>query len=356
MTNGMTNGMTSPKRKKATNEDKKGAGRGTTKKGTDHLNTSDTSDNVSNQPANHTNHTNHSNVADIGCNSVTQKKFTNLDDMQAHYEEKFKMLEEKFKMSEVSFLARVDGLHRILEQTDEVIGKLNMQIGELKKSFDFLSKETSDIKISQENATKNLETKIEFNGKYAHEIKAKTIDLEDRSRRENLVFFNFPETAEETTEHCEQYIKELISSLSILPEDEELYIDRAHRLGRKTPECANKPRPIIAKFAYYKQKNEIIRNGFKFRNTAINVSEDYSRETLREHKLLREHGRNAAQVFSDPIKSLVGYKVVYKRLLVTYSTNKNRNDAKKFVKSFTLDYIKNNPYWFKPQVQRLDND
>ena len=135
-----------------------------------------------------------------------------------------------------------------------------------------------------------------------------------------------------------------------------LYIDRAHRLGRKTPACANKPRPIIAKFSYFKQKDEIIKHGFKFRNTPINVSEDYSRETIKEHKMLRDHGKNAAQVFSDPIKSLVSYKVVYKRLLITYSLNKNKNDAKKFVKSFTLDYIKSNPYWFKPQVQRLDND
>ena len=231
-----------------------------------------------------------------------------------------------------------------------------MQIGELKKSFDFLSKETSEIKLSQDNAIKNLDNKIESNVRYVHEIKNKTIDLEDRSRRENLVFFNFPEAAEETAEQCEQYIKDLISSLSILPDDEVLYIDRAHRLGRKTPESTNKPRPIIAKFSYFKQKDEIIKNGYKFRNTAINVSEDYSGETLKEHKLLREHGRNAAQVFSNLMKSVIGYKVVYKRLLITYSVNKNKRDAKKFVKSFTLDYIMNNPYWFKPQVQRLDND
>ena len=191
-----------------------------------------TGDNVSSQL---TNQSNHLDTTDINCKS------TNLNDIHAYYEEKFKMLEEMFKMSEVSFNSKVDGLYKILEQKDEVIGKLNIQIGELKKSFDFLSKETSDIKVSHENTTKTLENEIKSNGNFAHEIKTKTIDLEDRSRRDNLVFFNFPEAPEETAENCEHYIKDLISSLSILPEDEELYIDRAHRLGRKTPECASKP-------------------------------------------------------------------------------------------------------------------
>ena len=91
-------------------------------------------------------------------------------------------------------------------------------------------------------------------------------------------------------------------------------------------------------------------------NLVDSISEDYSRETIREHKMLREHAKNAAQVFNDPIKALVSYKITYRRLLVTYSTNKNKQDAKKFVKGFSLEYIKNNPYWFKPQLQRLDKD
>ena len=304
------------------------------------------------------NYPNTSNVSNVS--NVIQTNITSLEDIHAHYENKFEELhvhyEEKFKLMEISLTSKVDALYEVLKQKDDIIGKLNREIGELKKSFDFLSNETSDIKASHENTRKILEDKIESNGKHVNDIKTKTIDLEDRSRRDNLVFFNFPECSEETSEHCEKYIQDLISNLSILPEDEVLYIDRAHRLGRKTPECENKPRPIIAKFSYHKQKAEIIKNGFKFRNTAINVSEDYSRETLQEHKLLRNHGKNAASVFSDPIKSLVHYKVAYKRLLVTYSVNKNKHDAKKFVKSFTLDYIKNNPYWFKPQVQRLDTD
>ena len=342
MTRGMARG-TPPKGNKPPNRCNAS---NTTAKTTDHPN-SVTSDNVSSQLSNNSN---------SDCKHVIKPNLTNLEDIHAYYEEKFNALEEKFKMSEVSFNSKVDGFLKILEQKDEVIGKLNRQIGELKTSFDFLSKETSDIKLSQENTAKLLENKIETNGKFVNEIKTKTIDLEDRSRRENLVFFNFPEAPEETADNCEHYIKDLISSLSILPEDEELYIDRAHRLGKKTPECASKPRPIIAKFSYFKQKNEIIKNGYKFKNTAINVSEDYSRETLKEHKLLREHGKNAVHVFSDPIKSLLSYKVVYKRLLLTYSSNKNKHDSKKIVKSFSLDYIKNNPYWFKPQVQRLDND
>ena len=252
-----------------------------------------------------------------------------IEDMHAVYEEKLKQLEEKLKNVELSLKSEIKTLYNIIKQKDDVIGNLNIQIGELKRSCDYLTKETADLKSSQENATKTIETKIESTAKFIHEVKSKTVDLEDRSRPENLVFFNFTEVPDETPEKCEQYIKDLIYKLNILPHDEELYIDRAHRLGHKNPECINKPRPIIAKFAYFKQKQEIIRNGHKFKTCPINVSEDYSRETIKEHKLLREHAKNAVEVFNDPIKALVSYKITYRRLLVTYSTNKNKQDAKK---------------------------
>ena len=110
----------------------------------------------------------------------------------------------------------------MLKQKDEVIGKLNIQIGELRQSCDYLTKETADIKSGHENTTKMLENKIESTGKYVHDIKSKTVDLEDRSRRENLVFFTFPEVPNETPDHCEEYIKDLVSKLEILPDGENL--------------------------------------------------------------------------------------------------------------------------------------
>ena len=229
----------------------------------------------------------------------------NVESVHSYYEEKIRLLEEKIKIQEVSYNSKLDAIYKVLAQKDDIIGKLNIQIGELRQSCDFLTKETSDIKLEHEETAKKLQSKIENNAKLVHEVKAKTVDLEDRSRRNNLVFYNFKESDNETPEDCEKYITELIDHLKILPENEELWIERAHRLGKKTPQCTERPRPIIAKFTYYKHKEEILRNGPKFRNVVVNVSQDYSRETIAEHKLLRDHGKKAAEVFKDPIKALI---------------------------------------------------
>ena len=159
-----------------------------------------------------------------------------IEDIQAQYEEKLKKVEEKLKNVELSLGSQIETLFKVLKQKDDVIGQLNVQIGELKKSCDFLSNETADLKNNHQKSTKMFENKIETTGTFVQEIKSKTVDLEDRSRRDNLVFFNFQEIPDKTPDNCEQYINDLVYKLGILPDDEVLYVDRAHRLGRKTPE------------------------------------------------------------------------------------------------------------------------
>ena len=108
------------------------------------------------------------------------------------------------------------------------------------------------------------------------------------------------------------------------------------RLGRRGPEHDTKPRPIIVKFTYYKQKEAIIKNASRFRNSHINVSEDYSRETLDVHRKLYQHGKAAKEnLFTDPVKAIKHFKVGYRRLIITNSTNKNDPAASVFKRSFS---------------------
>ena len=271
-------------------------------------------------------------------------------------DDRIKLLEEKIKEMEISFNSKLDALYKVIDQKDEVIGKLNRDIGELNKSYDFLSKETSDIKSSLNQHSDYTENSFRNTDKYLCSIKNKTVDLEDRSRRCNLVFYNFAEAPRGTDDNCESKVESLVESLKIFPQDEKIWIERAHRLGKRTPQSDTKPRPIIVNFAYYKQKQAIILNGVKFKNSHINVSEDFSKETIEVHKKLRDYGKIAKNNFKDPVKQLIGYKVTYRRLVVTYLADINDSDNRKFTKSFNLDYIMNNPNWFKPQVRRLDSD
>ena len=199
--------------------------------------------------------------------------------------------------------------------------------------------------------------KISKTEKTADALIQKTVDLEDRSRRCNLVFFNFAETAtRHEEENCEQKVLNLLTSLRIFDDDDEIWVDRAHRLGRRRPENNTKPRPIIVKFSYYKQKQKIINNGSKFKNSPINVSEDYSKETIKVHNQLRQLGKNAKDyLFTDDNKSITHYKVAYRRLVLTYTTNKHSTTAPTFTRSFSLDYIQEHENWFEPPQQHSTN-
>ena len=265
------------------------------------------------------------------------KEATTLEELRAHYDQKFKFMEARFD-------AKIDTLTKVIEKKDDVIGKLNIEIGQLQKGLSFMSTETSEIRKCAEKNKKVLETKLEKNEKEADALKQKTVDLEDRSRRCNLVFFNIPETKNNEPENCEQLIHNVLDKLDILS-NEEVWIDRAHRLGRKKTQM-DKPRPIIAKFCYFKQKDFIIKSASKFRNCEANVSEDFSRETLDVRRKLLDHGKKAKQTYEDPVKSLIHYKINYRRLTLTYSLNKKDSNAKRITRSFSLEDISNNKYWF----------
>ena len=70
----------------------------------------------------------------------------------------------------------------------------------------------------------------------------------------------------ETWNECEEKVKEVIKAK--LEIKTELIIERAHRVGRKRPyphhlengsKITSKPRPIVAQFAFWKQKDQVVR-------------------------------------------------------------------------------------------------
>ena len=288
-------------------------------------------------------------------------------ELQKMFEHKLSLITTKFQ-TELSLVTtklqtEVDTLYNVVKMKDEVIGKLQTELGEVKQSLNYLHKETSDNHKLINETNNVMEKKIKETNHTMQGIKSKNVDLEDRSRRCNLVFFNIPEADKNEPEDCEKLIHNVLDNLNILS-NEEVWIDRAHRLGRKKTD-ADKPRPIIVKFCYFKQKDFIIKNAFKFRNCETNVSEDFSKETLEVRKKLLNHGKMAKQTYNDPVKSLVNYKANYKRLTLTYSLNKKDVNAKKVTRHFNLDDISSNVYWFvlkpingntRPQVSESQNN
>ena len=117
---------------------------------------------------------------------------------------------------QLSFQSKLDALMLVIENKDKQItglsqqvGKLSSEIEHLKEGYGFLSKETSEIKEKMVTETIQADKKIAF-------LESKAQDLEDRSRRCNLIFFGVPEVASTTFEDCDKTICNILKNHGIL--------------------------------------------------------------------------------------------------------------------------------------------
>lgn len=179
-------------------------------------------------------------------------------------------------------------LYRTLQNMQDELKSLNRNFTRMNTKVDSVFS-----KLNEDHEQLRLDHE-ELNTQYS--VLEKRCDyLESQSRRNNLVFHGFEENDNETWEDCETKIKTYMSSdLEIDPDNVE--IERAHRLGRGT----NRPRPIIAKFLNFKDKQRI-QNRIKEKLTGNEeewenphrVSEDYTQGVRDQRKALTPYLRNA---------------------------------------------------------------
>ena len=125
------------------------------------------------------------------------------------------------------------------------------KVAQLEDGLNYTNSELAEMKgklekKAEKDKLKDLEREVE--------------DLRNRSRRNNLVFYNIPEKAE--GQDCVAFIKEFINThmgLEALCGDAE--IERAHRTPTKVPGNNNKkPRPVHVAFVRYTDKVKILSN------------------------------------------------------------------------------------------------
>lgn len=127
-------------------------------------------------------------------------------------------------------------------------------------------------------------------------------ELEDRSRRNNLIFHGIAD-AKETWEQTEARLTSVLSS--VMDSFQSDAIERAHRLGSFSP---NKARPVIAMFTNFKQKQKVLslRSQLKLKDVAVN--EDFSVTTRIARRKLIEFAK------SQP--GSPSFQLSYKRLFI----------------------------------------
>ncbi|KAI5733057.1 hypothetical protein M8J76_007153 [Diaphorina citri] len=116
------------------------------------------------------------------------------------------------------------------------------------------------------------------------ESKVKTLDKDNRKR--NVIIYGVAEKETESFEDLEKIISNVINTtMECNLRKEE--IDDFFRLGKKTGNGNNRPRPILMKLISFWRKREIISKASKLKGTNIFLANDWSPEHSEELKKLR---------------------------------------------------------------------
>ena len=135
-------------------------------------------------------------------------------------------------------------------------------------------------------------------------------DLEDRSRRNNVILFGVPEKAEgrDAAAFFERIIPEVLSPIVF---DTPLVAERCHRLGKPNADTSRQqPRPLIARVLNYRHRDLILSRSRQMRevhleNRRIFLHPDCSAETRKKKAAYK----NVKQALLD--KNITDYRLYH---------------------------------------------
>lgn len=168
----------------------------------------------------------------------------------------------------------------------EINGKLDIiatDVQGLSQRMDEAEARVNQVESWAEEATEALCTCLEQQRK----LQIKVLDLESRSRRNNIRVFGIPEGQEGVS--VTQFIEKLLQSQLQLPEDFNLKIQRAHRALASKPPPGASPRAVIVNFLEFSTKEMILREVWKkgkiqVGTAFIHFDHDYAPEIVKRRK------------------------------------------------------------------------
>ena len=172
-----------------------------------------------------------------------------------------------------------DGLKEKSDQVDREVKEVNDKIGKLE------SRERSLIRLME-----TLEGKCE-------EIQEKVTDQQCRSMKYNLIFTGIEESRDEDSE---EVVKNFIEKQ--LKVEDDVQLANVHRIGG-VDKRKKGPRPIIAKFIFYKDMVKVKKAGRNLQGTRYGMNEQYPEDVEKRRKKLypiakaeRKKGKKVALV------------------------------------------------------------
>ena len=159
--------------------------------------------------------------------------------------------------------------------TDDKLDMIFNKLVQIESKQSSIEKLETMIKCSNETIS-NLQTKSKTHDNTLNILNYRSVDLEARSRRKNLIFRGFFEFRNENcTDVMYQFLYEQLNL-----DAESVVIERAHRLGRWDPN--KRKRPMIVLFRNYQSVEKIIDKAWMLGNTPYRIDRDYPRENCYE--------------------------------------------------------------------------
>ena len=177
-----------------------------------------------------------------------------------------------------------------IDELKEKQKQLEKENGSLKESLEFAHgsiKTLTERVDAQEKMISELKKDVNDLTRSVNSEKERAVKLESHSRRNNLIFYGIPEETNESSAKSESLLYSFLEeNLKLEEEDiDGISVERAHRLGKRNAN-GDKPRPIIAKFTFHKDKELILSNARFLAGSDFGISQDFPREIVQIRKEL----------------------------------------------------------------------
>jgi len=224
-----------------------------------------------------------------GMATTNKRPAINLNNSITSTPQKPNAKQSKLEEEKVSDLSKIYDLiacmNKKLDKLDAIeqrLSRVDEDIRELKKSCEYAHESTEELEGQVKQHDKMIKDMKEWMEKLKEDNKKLSdtaVDLRARSMRNNLVIYNLDENDKE--EDVNELVRDVIEKLGI--ESDEIEIDRAHRMGKKR---GGKPRPVVARFLRYQDRERIRKAAYNLKGSKIGISEQFPKEIADRRKLL----------------------------------------------------------------------
>lgn len=199
----------------------------------------------------------------------------------------------------------------ILQELRDFRQENNVSLGEIKEEMSKMGARMDEaegrIEKAEERIQNTEDTMTEII-KLQIRLEDKLMDLESRTRRENIRIYGVPETAERDSPTMSDFVEKLLRVGLELSQDEiDIRIERAHRSLGPSPPADAPPRSIIVKFLSFKTKELLLRKawqkkGFTWNGKQVSLDHDYPPLILKKRKGAQDF-EGTADPISDSLSS-----------------------------------------------------